>query len=644
MRELIASLLTGALSRRGFRRAMSTHGFSNTVAQEILASVDSLQLDESDVTPFSGTPLRSGGELLLIQLTEAGIQYVFTNPDATQAGLLDALLNTSTLSLVMALNEDIAIAMADGYARTTGKPSVVLLHPTSGSVTMAAQLYNACVSQSPLIVIQITTTPVPVPVDLPPAELTDSHPKQSDLYFPSLLIQNVTDLPKILYQAYRIACLPPGGPVRVTLSPALLLSQPVAVQVINRRRFNGTVSFHPDVTAVEQLAQILVDARKPVVFFDPQLEYSGAVETAVELVNTIGLRVMEGVPFWAGTSDFPTDHSAYHHPCSWTADRTVLDGFDLHLAVGGLQALPRPEMLDPLGTHPPADATRRAVISPVLAPSLPVPSPYLFAPVAPALEDLLVAVQAVSPKSRLAGARSVRGVAAMKDKDALKYLATVETHANRDQHPMHPDEVGILIDRALDPDALIVSENTSHDNYCLFNVLTRYGQGAKRRLVARSGMLGWGIGAAIGAKLAAPHQQVVLQIGDGAMLYNPAGLWTLARYPFPVLVIVWNNESYQSIRLAYSRYVKRITETDCYAGTFIGKPAVDFVKLGESQGISGTGAENPQQLSEALKNGMNRVRDGLPFLISVTVRGIGSGALSTWAEKLHIASTRDRQP
>lgn len=231
----------------------------------------------------------------------------------------------------------------------------------------------------------------------------------------------------------------------------------------------------------------------------------------------------------------------------------------------------------------------------------------------------------------------------MKDKDALKYLATVETRANRGQNPMHPDEVGAIIDRALDPDALIVSENANHDNYCLFNVLTRYGQDAKRRLVARSGVLGWGFGAAIGAKLAAPKRQVALHIGDGAMLYNPIGFWTLARYPIPVLVILWNNESYQSIRLSYAQYVTQVKETGRYGGSFIGKPSVYFVKLAESQGVMGASAENQQQLNEALGRGIHRVRDGMPFLISVSVGCIGPGALSTWAEKLRVASTRDRQ-
>lgn len=402
MREFIGSLFTGTLSRRGFMRAMRAQGVSGTVALEILASVERLQFDDSDVTPFPDTPLRSGGELLIAQLTEAGVQYVFTNQDATQIGILDALSGTSTINLVMALNEDLAIAMAEGYAQTTGKPAVVLLHPTSGSVTMAAQLYNACVNQSPMIVIQVATAPTPFPVEPPIAESDDSQQKRSSPYFPSLLVPGVTDLPVTLYQAYHIACLPPGCPVQVTLSPGILLSKPIAVQLINRQRFDGAVSFHPDAESVELLAQMLVDASKPVVFFDAQLWRANAVETAVELVNTIGLRAMEGVPFWAGTSCFPTEQVAYHHPCSWIADHTVFNRFDLHLAVGGTQALPRPELLDPLGAHPVASAPLALVISPILPPpplSNQTPQPHLLAPIGPALDDLLAVVQAFLQKA-----------------------------------------------------------------------------------------------------------------------------------------------------------------------------------------------------------------------------------------------------
>jgi thiamine pyrophosphate-dependent acetolactate synthase large subunit-like protein len=91
----------------------------------------------------------------------------------------------------------------------------------------------------------------------------------------------------------------------------------------------------------------------------------------------------------------------------------------------------------------------------------------------------------------------------------------------------------------LDRDAIIVAENPSWPN----RFLSTGGTDAKQWISISGGGLGWGVGAAIGAKLARPDPQVVCIIGDSSLMYSAAGFWTQARYRVPVLTVVCNNRN-----------------------------------------------------------------------------------------------------
>ena len=94
--------------------------------------------------------------------------------------------------------------------------------------------------------------------------------------------------------------------------------------------------------------------------------------------------------------------------------------------------------------------------------------------------------------------------------------------------------------RTLDADAIVVSENLT-GRYDAFNFGFRENE---QMYIGNSGAgLGWGVGAATGAKLAAPDRQVVCSIGDGSVMYSASGFWTQARYGIPVLTVVWNNQT-----------------------------------------------------------------------------------------------------
>jgi thiamine pyrophosphate-dependent acetolactate synthase large subunit-like protein len=151
------------------------------------------------------------------------------------------------------------------------------------------------------------------------------------------------------------------------------------------------------------------------------------------------------------------------------------------------------------------------------------------------------------------------------------------------------------------------------------------------------------VGAAIGAKLAAPDRQVISAIGDGSVMYSASGFWTQARYGIPVLTVVWNNRNYQTVRFAYHNYKGKMAETGRYCGMYLGDPDIDFTRLAESQGVAGEKVERPDQLEAALKRGIESTRNGKPYLVDVVIARYGGGAESTWHEKFNLAERRKRR-
>jgi thiamine pyrophosphate-dependent acetolactate synthase large subunit-like protein len=253
------------------------------------------------------------------------------------------------------------------------------------------------------------------------------------------------------------------------------------------------------------------------------------------------------------------------------------------------------------------------------------------------IKDLADAIGALATKDRIARIRDERR--------AVVTAATAQARAARleqarkvfNQTVIHPDQVGYEMEQALETNALLVTENApglqgKHD-------FLSYGPrpDQKQNIGHAGGSLGWGVGAAVGAKLAAPDRQVVLSIGDGSVMYSASGFWSMARHSTPILTIVWNNHNYQTVRSGAHRYNKRMVATGKYPGLYLGDPDIDFVKLAESQGVKGQRVTSAADIGAALRKGTAETRAGHPYVIEFVVSRIGGGADSTWYQQVRPA-------
>jgi benzoylformate decarboxylase len=130
----------------------------------------------------------------------------------------------------------------------------------------------------------------------------------------------------------------------------------------------------------------------------------------------------------------------------------------------------------------------------------------------------------------------------------------------------------------------------------------------------RGGGIGWGLPAAIGAKIALPDRPVVALIGDGSAMYTVQALWTAARYRLPVVWVIFNNTSYRILKQRLVMLRGLAEQADKFVGMELNDPAIDFVGLARSLGIEGQRAATVKDATDLIGKAL---KDGKAMLIDV---------------------------
>ena len=196
------------------------------------------------------------------------------------------------------------------------------------------------------------------------------------------------------------------------------------------------------------------------------------------------------------------------------------------------------------------------------------------------------------------------------------------------------------MDQVLEEDACIVSELDARDSYYWMN----FAKGKKTLIGQTTGFaLGWGVGAALGVKIARPDSQVVCLVGDGTMMFGQLeSLWSYSRYDVPVIIVVYNNRGYDGPRGRMLNLTKRPPENNKDIACYLGDPNVDFVGIANSFGIKGEVISKPSDIKPAMKRAIKATKDGRPYLIDAILAQRGTGAGTNWHPDISIAAERTR--
>jgi thiamine pyrophosphate-dependent acetolactate synthase large subunit-like protein len=636
VRQLLHDYVEGRLSRRGFLRRLAAAGFTAAAARSIVEAAD---LDTQ--TPAPNHPFKvvtgSGGDLLVEQALAAGAQFVFTNPGSFEVGFFDALTDRPGMQVIVGLHEGIVIPMADGYHKVSRQPAFVNVHAIGGTAQMAGQLNNAHRDGSAIVVTAglLDSSTYSDEVRLSPRPGFSQSDVNRQFTKISWEIRNGASIPVATRRAFKTAAMAPGGPVYICYSSAALETQNLTGDVWPRDKILIEARPRPAADQVERVAKALIESERPLAIFGDEIWKSGAQAEALELVEMLGLPA--STDFYSQAfCNFPLHHAQYvglfAHDLPYPGGHPDLIAQFGANDIGG-SPLPQKPLIDP-STKVIAAGIDGSTIGRTEIVDMPI-----VADVRETLRDVIAAVTASATADRLKKIRDGRLATVTPYVSNLRAAADKNAASHFNDRPIHPERLGREIDQAIDPDAIVVSENLSAGN-TFFRLGFRPGE--KMWLTNSGHSLGWGVGAAIGAKLAAPDRQVVLSIGDGSMMYSAAGFWSMARYEVPILMVVWNNSNYQQVRAAYARYGRRMATTGHYHGMFLGDPDIDFVKLAGSQGVGGEKVTDPDAIKAALKRGVQATAAGSSYLVDVVIGRVGAGADSTWHQKFSLAKRRTK--
>lgn len=520
---------------------------------------------------------------------------------------MDALVTHPRLKYVLGLQEAVAMAMADGYGRASGKLSFANFHVAPGLGNAMGAIFNAQFFGSPVIVtagarehrFKITDPTLQGPL----VEMARPCVKWATE------VEGVEDLPLIFRRAAKIAMTPPTGPVFVAL-PGDVLLESAELELGGRTR--ALANARPSDADLEPLAARLLAAGNPCIVSAHEVYVEDAMAELAQLAELVGAAVYsQTVPSLAL---FPTAHPAYMGELgkSPAAVRTMLEPYDLAFMVGGdglkvsahLPGGPLPTGMPllqlsnndwDLGKNYHAEIAIRAGVKLTLQALIGV------------VKARRSAAQAEAARQRIAGLAGKNWTAGR-----AELFAATEKQAKA--KPIKADYLMMQISREVPEDAVIVEEAlTSTRNLMRMLPVTRH----QRFYGLCSGGIGWAMGGAVGVKLALPDRPVVAVVGDGSSMYAPQALWTAAHLKLPVTYVIPNNKAYSILKERVIRLPNSASmANEKVIGMDFKNPELDFTSLARGMGVPATSVTDPADIVPALRKAM--AHNG-PYLLDVAV-------------------------
>jgi benzoylformate decarboxylase len=548
-------------------------------------------------------PVMSGKRAFLDLLKQEGVTVMFGNPGTTELPLMDAFAVEHDIRYILGLQEAALMAMADGYAQASGNLAVLNLHVAPGLGNAMGMLYDAMKANAPVLVTAgqqdleyLVTEPV-LSADLP--TLARPFVKWA------AEVHRAEDLPRYVHRAVKTALAPPAGPVFLAL-PGDILKSDADMDLLEPTRVAPRV--RGDAEAVATAAALLARAERPVIIAGDAVAQSRAHKELIALAEAVAAPVY--VEFIPNTASFPASHPLYRGSMTRTQTgvRDVLDKHDLVFSVGGdlfTWSLPSPVDPWPAGLeliHLDTDPWQ-------IGKNYPAQVGILGDPKA-TLPDITAAVGArMSAGAKNAAAARLKSLTETIKRDRDAFRAKARSLAGKT--PVQPLALLEAIGAMLPKDAVVFEEilSSAPGARSLINSNDEqsfYG--------LRGGGIGWGLPAAIGAKVALPDRPVVALIGDGSAMYTVQALWTAAHDRIPVVWVIFNNTSYRILKQRLVMLRGLAEQADKFVGMELNNPAIDFVGLARSLGVAAEHAATERDVTDLIAKGL---ASNAPLLIEV---------------------------
>jgi thiamine pyrophosphate-dependent acetolactate synthase large subunit-like protein len=556
-----------------------------------------------------------GGEAILEAFRKLKIDYIMSSPGSEWSPVWEALArqkleNKAGPTFVESWHETLAVNMATGYTLITGRPQAVLLHAGVGMLQGLMGVHGALQNEVPMVVMSGESQSLGENPDLDIEQqwytgLTFGGIER--LVEPVAKWARVVTSPYTLYEsvirAGEMAQRTPKGPVYLNVPLEHMLhdwTPPAGARDVPRAPL-----VQPRAQDIEQVAELLRDAKTPVIVAETAGRDPAAFSALVELAELCAIPAMNGRA--NNYANFPSDHPLYLGMGRYKA----LEDADLVLLVGGrapwypARRRPTRGKIVAIGDNPhKGDMIYQSMHADF----------YLEGDAAQSVKLLTTAMKSMKLDAAALAARRQRFA-----REHEEYVAGLRAEREKAQNGsgIHPLSLLGALGDVMPADTIYVDETITHSQLLRQHLPMKQPQSFFRG----SGGLGQGIGTALGIKLAAPERPVVLLVGDGSFLYNPIiqALGASKRHGLPVTIIVLNNKKYEAMRKGHvHHYPDGASDSQkLHYGVTIDGP--DYEQLGSHFGLHGQRVEKRAELPDALRAALAATKDGRTAILNAWV-------------------------
>ena len=519
----------------------------------------------------------NGSQIIVEALRRHGVDYLFGYPGGACMPIFDALVDAPEIKIVLVRHEQGGTHMADGYARATGKPGVVLVTSGPGATNTVTGLLTAQMDSVPMVVLTGQTITPNLGKDA--FQEADVFGVTMPVVKHSYLVREVNDLPRVMNEAFHLATSGRPGPVLVDL-PKDVVSAECEADFTDEFHLPGYAPPARGLTEdLEKAAELISSSKKPLLYVGAGAVIAQASRQVIGLAEKLQAPVTTTL---LGKGAFPETHPLSvgmlgMHGTAY-ANKTVVD-CDLIMAIG---ARWDDRITGKVSEFCP-DATKIHIdVDPAEFGKIIDPDVSIAGDAKLVLEDLIPLV------SKLDSQPWLKQIEKWKKKYPLKFPK---------RGGLRAQQVLKELDRLTDSKAIISTDVGQHQmwtaQFCKTN------EERKWLSSGGAGTMGYGLPSAIGAQLGCPDELVVAVVGDGGFQMTMPELATAAIHKLPIKILIINNRYLGMVRQWQQLFFdNRESGVD-----MMGNP--DFVKIGEAYGIKGFHLRRTGDITKVLQKALD---------------------------------------
>lgn len=541
----------------------------------------------------------SGAEILVHCLKDEGVEYLFGYPGGAVLHIYDALYNQEEVKHILVRHEQAATHAADGYARATGNPGVVLVTSGPGATNAVTGIATAYMDSIPMVVITGQVATANIGSDA--FQEVDSVGITRPCVKHNFLVKDINDLAETIKKAFYVATTGRPGPVVVDVpkditDPNIKIPY-VYPQSVQMRSYQPVTKGHPG--QIKRAVELILTAKKPMVYTGGGVVLGNAAEPLRTFVSTLGYPVTSTL---MGLGSIPWD------------DQQFLGMLGMHGTYEANMAMHDCDVLIAIGARfddrvtgkiaefcPHAKIVHIDIDPSSISKTISVDVP-IVGNVADVLNDMnqLLSVSKTKP-DQMALNDWWNIINGWRAKKCMSY--------DRNSDQIKPQAVVEMIHEITNGDAYVTSDVGQHQMWAA----QYYGFSKPNRWINSGGLgtMGFGLPAAMGVQLAFPEETVICITGEGSIQMCIQELSTCLQYGLPVKIVALNNRY-----LGMVRQWQEFFYQNRYSHSYM-ESLPDFVKLAESYGHVGIRIERVEDLRPKLEEAF-AMKDRLVFLDIVT--------------------------